>query len=247
MEDKIVLFTKYVHTYNLNEPMIDLKYKHTLRVVDFCSRIGQSLNLNNDDIKLCKTIGLLHDIARFYQYTKYQTFSDLNSIDHGDYALEIIKNDKLIKEIVKDIDCKTLKEAVKYHNKFSYDSSLDYRTVLFCKIIRDADKLDILDLFLMKKIDNVINSNLSIKIYEDILNHKQISFKDVKTKLDKAILNIGFIFDLSFKYSFDYIIKRDIINKIMLELMKNNEQEKEKLEKIKIVVLDYLKEREIVC
>lgn len=247
MEEKIKQFTEYVENYDFSEPMIELKYNHTLRVVEFCEKIGRSLRLNEDDINLCKTIGLLHDIARFYQYTKYHTFSDLKSIDHGNYALNIIESDKLIQEIVKDVDCEILKEAIKYHNKFSYNTSLDERTIMFCKIIRDADKLDILDLFLLKKIDNNLDFTISNKVYDDILNCKQIYFKDVKTKLDKAILNIGLVFDLNFEYSFNYITKNDIINKTMNELIKNNKKAEEKLEKIRTVVLDYLKERKITC
>ena len=36
------------------------------------------------EIELAGLIGLLHDIARFEQFTKYQTFNDRLSFDHGD-------------------------------------------------------------------------------------------------------------------------------------------------------------------
>ena len=35
-------------------------------------------------------IGLLHDIGRFEQVKVYDTFSDIDSIDHADYGVEIL-------------------------------------------------------------------------------------------------------------------------------------------------------------
>lgn len=247
MEEKIELFTKYVHTYDFENPMISLKYDHTLRVMKLCEEISKSLNLSSEDIKLSQTIGLLHDIARFHQCTEYQTFDDSKSIDHGDYALKIIERDELIQEIVKDIDKQVLEIAIKYHNKYGYDTSLTDRTILFCKIIRDADKLDILNLYIEKRIKEVYDSKITDKIYNDIMNHRQISHKDVKTKLDRAITRIGFIFDINFVYSINYILDNSIIDTTINILIKNNKEEKIKLEQIKKETLEYLKERVMVC
>ena len=62
--------------------MIDL-------VKEIAGKIARSLNFSEEEIKLAKVIGVLHGIARFEQYKRFQTFSDLKSIDHGDYGVEM--------------------------------------------------------------------------------------------------------------------------------------------------------------
>ena len=48
----ICTFEKYVSNYNLNDPNIYLKYKHTGKVAENCERIAKSLNLSEQDIDL---------------------------------------------------------------------------------------------------------------------------------------------------------------------------------------------------
>ena len=52
-------FDKYVNNFDMNDRMIHLKYTHTYRVVDYCRILAESLNLNEHDTFLAKTIGLL--------------------------------------------------------------------------------------------------------------------------------------------------------------------------------------------
>ena len=59
--------------------------------------IASSIGLNEEKINLAKLIGLLHDIARFEQYTRYQTFRDIESIDHGNLGAEILQQDNSCK------------------------------------------------------------------------------------------------------------------------------------------------------
>lgn len=54
-------------------------------------RIAKGMKLTQEEIDIATLIGLLHDIARFEQYTKYHTFKDAESIDHGDLGAEILK------------------------------------------------------------------------------------------------------------------------------------------------------------
>ena len=63
-------------------------------IVNLNSEYSQYFDKEIQGIELASLIGLLHDIARFEQYTKYKTFNDLESFDHGDYGVEILKKDK---------------------------------------------------------------------------------------------------------------------------------------------------------
>lgn len=244
MEEKIKIFKEYVNLYDQNNELVKLKYEHTLRVVNFCKEIGEELELDEKDMLLIKTIGLLHDVARFEQVVKYQTFNDSKSFDHGDYALTIIDNDELIKKIVVDVDIEILKKAIQYHNKFTYDNKLDERTILFCKIIRDADKLDILDLSIQNKISNqTLDTRMSDETYEELMNHHMINFENNKSELDRRLSAIGFVFDLNFDCSIKYIVDNDIFNKLIDKFIKSSPQESKRLEKIRTNTLEYIERR----
>ena len=59
------IFKTYVEMFDMNEPMIKLKYNHSLRVKDQCIKIAKSEKLDKKQIELAKLIGLLHDYGRF--------------------------------------------------------------------------------------------------------------------------------------------------------------------------------------
>lgn len=82
-------FLKYTEKFDLEEKHIKRKQLHSLRVMEISKKIAESLKLTQEEIELATLIGLLHDIARFEQYTKFETFNDLMSIDHADYGVEI--------------------------------------------------------------------------------------------------------------------------------------------------------------
>ena len=65
-------FNKYVKSYDISEEYIYLKYDHTLKVDNLMGELAHMLKLSNDYITLAKIIGLLHDIGRFEQITKYK-------------------------------------------------------------------------------------------------------------------------------------------------------------------------------
>lgn len=84
-------FTRYTNSYLIYGDMIKLKIDHTLRVVDNAVELAKNLSLPEDKIEIVRTIGLLHDIGRFEQWKNYQTFYDVDSVDHGNYGYEVLK------------------------------------------------------------------------------------------------------------------------------------------------------------
>ena len=87
-------FIKYVSNYDESIEEIKRKKEHSFRVMQLSTQIAQSLSLTQDGVELATLIGLLHDIARFEQYTKYKTFNDVDSIDHGDYGAKILQENQ---------------------------------------------------------------------------------------------------------------------------------------------------------
>ena len=244
MQEAIDKFTEYTNNYLEYGEMIQLKINHTLRVVDLCERIAKSLNLTEEEIYISKIIGLLHDIGRFEQWKQYNTFRDQSSVDHADFGVEILKKDNLIRKFIKDdsYDDIILK-SIKYHNKLEMPKDLDSKTELFLKIIRDADKIDILKLYAVEEFKRELDDvEFSKEVYESLLNHKCISKRDLKSKSDRMALVLGFVFDTYFKESYR-ILKETKYFDIIIDIYKkktNNEKLKEQFEEMRKIINEYI-------
>ena len=195
----IAEFNEYAKTFDLTVKQIIYKYHHSFRVME----IAISLNLNKEDIELATICGLFHDIGRFRQWTEYQTYKDQDSIDHGDLGVEILKdflNNYKDKEIVI--------KATKYHNKYDVPE-LDERTTLFCNIVRDADKLDIM----REQTNQIYQKEIVLKpeLLSDIDNKIICQNKNVENEVDAIIRMLSWVFDLNFKYSFQFLKDNKII------------------------------------
>ena len=86
--------------------------------------------------------------GRFEQWTKYKSFDDLKTIDHGDLGEELLFKKGLIKNFKLDDEFYDIvSKAIKYHNKYELPDDLTVREKMHAKIVRDADKLDIIYAF----------------------------------------------------------------------------------------------------
>lgn len=241
-------FINYTNNYDSTNPHIARKIGHTFRVMEFSKKIAESLKLSKEDIELATLIGLLHDLARFEQRRLYDTFSDSKSVDHGDLAVTILEENEYIRKYVEDNQYdEIIKLAVKNHNKFKIQDGLDERTLLHAKIVRDADKLDIMyegvHMFYNtpEEIKQIENLPIADEYYEQFIQRKQIFRKKEPTVLDGMICLISFIFDLNFEYSKEKVIKEDYINKILNRFNFKNEKTKLQIEEIRNIVCEYLK------
>ena len=137
-------FDEYVSNYDMKDPDINYKYYHSYRVMDIMELLAKKLNMNELDIHLAKVIGLLHDIGRFEQDKLYNSFKD-TKFDHGNFGVTILKENNFLDKfnIDKD-DYEVVYKAIDNHNQFKINDNLTERELFFSKLIRDADKLDIL-------------------------------------------------------------------------------------------------------
>ena len=208
-------FKKYVSKFDFNDTNIERKYYHSLRVMDLCEKIAKDLGLSTEDIELSKVIGLLHDYGRFMQVNKYHTFSDLNSIDHGDYGVQVLfSNNDIYNYWDNKDDYELIYDAIRYHNKLSIPDKLTERNSKFCKLVRDADKLDILYIFASKIFILPEDGDIFIRVKETFENEKQINRKDEISGADRVITTLALIYDLNYKYSFKYLKQSKVLEQI---------------------------------
>ena len=237
-------FIEYTENYDLQNYHIKGKQEHSLRVMQISKRIAEGLNLSQDEIELAALIGLLHDIARFEQYTQYATYKDWESFDHGDIGADILKKD-IRKYIKTDKYDEIIIKAVKNHNKFEIENGLTEKELIQAQIIRDADKIDILcqavTRFWNGKEQLVENSKVSQDVVDQIRNYTLVKRKKEETPVENVISVIGFIFDINFKISLQAIKQEDCINKILDRYNFKDEYTKQSIEEVRKVANEYIK------
>ena len=215
-------FEEYVSNYDMNNTMVKSKYNHTHRVCEQSLAICKSIGLDEENTKLAYLIALLHDIGRFEQARVYKTFVDSKSVDHADYGCELLFSGGLIRNFIKDdIYDDIICESIYYHNKYAIPSWLnDENIMLHSKIIRDADKIDIIhnvvDLGGIKLPED--DNGISLQVSSDFYSNKPINHLHKSTKNDSTLVMIAFVFDLNFDYSYEYFKKNKFINKIYKKL-----------------------------
>lgn len=225
------VFMKYSKNYE-KSGRLNLKINHTLRVALNAKMIGESLMLSEEEITLCYLIGICHDIGRFEQIRLFNTFSDNDSgIDHASYSNHILFDDGLINEFLCDEKYYSIiKKAVYNHNKIKLEDNLSEKEKLFCNIIRDADKLDILNVLTIEDKKNIYwNDNFDInsinnKLIEQLKNYQLIDYKDIKNNADLIIAFYDYVYDFNFEKSYEIIKENDYYNKY-LENIKNDFKE----------------------
>ena len=216
------VFKEYVSNYDINDGKIALKYNHILRVAEISKRIATELNLSEEDIKLAELIGIFHDIGRFEQVRRFNTFVDRDSINHGEYGVKVLFEDGLIEKF--DIDEKyyrVIRLAVLNHNRKAIeDDGMTENEMLHCKIIRDSDKLDI---FYVLNTDRFINSygiesmedeEFSDEIVREFKEDHFIDYSKRKTFGDKWVAHMTYVYDFNFKSSYRVMKEKDYITKL---------------------------------
>ena len=251
IENAKKVFKEYVENFNPEDGRIKLKIDHIERVTGYCKNIANSLNLNEEQTRLAELIGIFHDIGRFKQAEKYHTFSDKESgINHAEYSIKVLYEDNLIEKF--NVDSKyhdIIKKSVLNHNKNAIEKGLQDEELLFAKIIRDADKLDI--------ITHVINDydfesvfwypefdckEINEELIETLLEKHTLDYSKINNNADQILTFFNMIFDLNFKYSLKEIIENKALILFANRIYENfkNDKVKEQTKKVLEYTLEFL-------
>ena len=246
------VFKSYVEKYNTEDDKIELKIKHTYGVVSMSGFIATKLGLDEENIKLAKLIALLHDIGRFEQVAKYNSLKDFKTEHHAELGVKILFTGNFIRKFIQDDKYDNLiKIAILNHNKYSIQNGLNEKELLHCKIIRDADKIDILNSMCLRKIKDIFDvdieelckSKISDSVYEDFLNLKQVKYSKEVTKLDFWLGTIAFIFDINYTFSMKYIKEKNYVNIFANKVSCEDKITCERVETIKKIANEYINKK----
>jgi HD superfamily phosphohydrolase YqeK len=229
-------YTEYVsHFYSQEHDQerqwaIRLKDEHSRRVREEVIVISHGLDLPEQDIALAEVLGLFHDIGRFYQYQKYGTFRDDLSENHAELGVKEISHAPILSTLSYE-EKEIIKKGILYHNLHKLPEDEKSRCLFFCKLLRDADKLDIWKVvihYYQNEQDHNPHVALELglpdtpgcsqEILDDLHSGQTSSAGSVKNLNDYKLLQIGWVYDINFSPTFHEIKNREYLQKIARRL-----------------------------
>lgn len=243
-------FLKYTEQFNLENESIKRKQLHSLRVMEESKKVAEALNLNKEEIELASLIGLLHDIGRFEQYNRNSGYLNEMLLDHAKLGIEVLeKNDYIKKYIDNEHYISIIYEAIKNHNKYKIEEGLNDEELLFAKIVRDADKLDILyegvEIYwnTQREKESVENSKISVKIEQQFKVERVVKKlgSERNDTVDGLLILLSYIYDINFKETLQIVDKENYVDRILKRFDFKEEKTKEQIENLRKILLRYIK------
>ena len=242
------VFIKYASQYDLEDPKIRLKVDHTLRVASLCERIARILQIPEEDVRIAFMTGILHDIGRFEQVRIYHTFRDGLSVNHAQLSADLLFREDLIREYpVNEEDYPLVENAIRLHNAYRLPDTLSQRERMFCQILRDADKIDILRVNRETPMEEIydlpteafLTSEISDKVFEDLMACRDVNRQNSRTGIDFLMGHIAFAFGLVYPESFRIVKEQGYLDQ-MLSFESRNEATRRRMEQVRRKVLEYI-------
>lgn len=217
------VFQEYLKDYDQNNDKVQLKIVHTYGVVRQAEEVCRRKKLSQEDTDLAKLIALLHDIGRFEQLKRFDSFEP-STMDHAAYGVEILFEKGMIRRFLPDCRWDSIiRTSIAKHSAFMLQGVSDPRTLLHARIIRDADKLDN---FRVKLEDDFItfmgiteeetgSLEISPRVYETVFQNSTILSSDRITKMDYWVSYLVHIFDLNFRESMDIVAENNYLDRLI--------------------------------
>ncbi len=245
-------FSNYVQTFKQGDKELQqnivLKEEHTKRVCKEIINIGEQLGLEDDELRFSEIIALFHDIGRFEQYARYQTFVDRQSENHAELGVKILETNGILNQFGESTKSLILR-TIQYHNRATLPQEETETCLFYTKLLRDADKLDIwrvvTDYYHEKngKRNGALEFGLpdtpgfSDAVYQELVKREIVNVNHIKNLNDFKLLQIGWIFDINFEPTFHAVLSRRY-----LEMIRDVLPQSEKTDDIFSTVRSYLEE-----
>ncbi|MBN1756747.1 MAG: HD domain-containing protein [Chitinispirillaceae bacterium] len=216
-------FTGDDHT----DSALRIKVEHTKNVAIETCCIAASLDMDAEQCYLAEIIALLHDIGRFEQFSRYRTYSDRESEDHARLGVEVIGTTGVLERFTGEMQ-RFICSIVGCHNRITLPEMGDPLLLHYLRILRDADKIDILRVVTEYYAGYSGNDAISIglpdtpgvadAVLRSVIEERMVSICDVKSLNDIKLLQISWVFDLNFPYTCAMIKNHRYLDKLAAAL-----------------------------
>jgi hypothetical protein len=216
-----------------SQTRVDEIRAHSIRVAKNIALLAKNLLQTDEDKYIAEITALFHDYGKAVLIVQ-GTESPIN-IQHNHAALsaKLIQQMDFFSKLSSDIQL-IIHKSIENHNKLKAGKLDNEQQILFAKLLRDADKLDILEAsycFFKEKnglqplvtLDLINQIEVSEKIIKSILAGKTAAVEDMKSMNDYRLLLLSMAFDLNFKYTFRILSEKQLIQKIYETLPKRDQ------------------------
>jgi len=226
---------------------LKLKEDHSRRTCEEMRYLADEVALTANQRRIAEAAALFHDLGRFKQFVKYRTYNDTKSVNHCWLSLEILRERNMLAG-VEEREKEIIEKAIEYHGRKELPGDLDGECLLFSKLLRDADKLDIFFVvtqYYKQYRDNPDEFKLevelpdvpeySVEVVEAILNGQRFDYSRLRTWNDMKLLQLGWVYDVNFTATLRRIGERKFLEKIVDFLPQTGD-----IEKVKEKVFEYV-------
>jgi hypothetical protein len=225
-------FAGYVAGYlraGVGRGVLELKRDHCLRVLDECRGLAGEEGFAPELAAACHAAALLHDVGRFPQYQKYQTLRDALSVNHAVLSAATIKRENVLAGYGREAR-RLILYAVVLHNRKSLPPSPDQALGLAARVLRDADKLDIIRVmlghFAMDAADREAAffgldpdpEGYSPVLLESVFARRMGGHDGMRFRNDFYLLILSWAYDLNFRASRRLFVRRGYVDDIAASL-----------------------------
>ncbi|HAH30843.1 MAG TPA: hypothetical protein DCL44_00855 [Elusimicrobia bacterium] len=216
-------------------PLHELKRSHSLRVADNAALLAAGLELAPGEILLARAAGLVHDAGRFAQFRDHGSLRDDDTVDHGAEGRNTLE--ALAAGFFSDAcERDRLFTAVQYHNRRTADiPALEPESAKLLKLLRDADKLDIIE---------VVLASMAADGFRDLpvmLPHMEagreftpgllakaaggsgLNTSELRTAADMLLMSASWFYDLNYPASHRLAVRRGLLSRLRRELPATDE------------------------
>lgn len=206
-----------------------LKEEHTHNVCANIIRVAADEGLVEERLLLAETTAILHDVGRFEQYHQFRTFRDSVSVDHAALGAEIIREIDLLADLFPH-ERDLVNHVIESHNTFLLPADIQGEQRFFLKLLRDADKLDIWRVFIenyelpVEKRSEVVELGFpdqpccSPEVLGNVVRKELVPLSAARTLSDFKLLQLAWVYDLSFSESFRIVAEKDFVRRIAATL-----------------------------
>jgi len=214
-------FARYVALQRTGSETFDgplaLKFAHSLNVLAHARVVARAERLPPQTARGALLAALYHDIARFPQYRRWQTFKDAFSTNHGILGSRILNALRPLEREPRRVRL-LAQGAVALHNRFMLPNGLSEEMRRVADVVRDCDRLDILRIMAdMLAPDGPMapgsTANAAIfhlpeekdvyssPIYQAVLDGRMANYDDLRTRNDFRLLLCAWCGDFYFQTS----------------------------------------------
>ncbi len=223
-------FDTYTNRFLGHDECVDehlrIKQEHTWHTCREILFLAGRLALDDDQKRIAETVALFHDLGRFPQFSRYRTYNDARSVDHSRLSVEVLRQEGVLGSLRRE-ERQWVETTIEHHGRKSLPDGLNGQALLFAKLLRDADKLDILRVVVeiyerhradpaghRFEIELLDEPRYSPEVFEAVMSGQLMEYTKLRTLNDMRLCQIGWVYDMNFAASLERLKERGFLDRL---------------------------------